>query len=727
MNKQDSLITWIYDHSDTLPLSPGSLYNSYSEDQGYDSSQSAFSKLTKKLLEKGHLEKPDGEFDITDKGCRYSQNLLSDDPENMIPEDWKDVRKDLETFLIEQKEDEVHRCQVRDGSLKVCLSSIERFNAELIDEYFCTDAEDFYQALKTALENVCQPDEAPSFNVVPDLEWMEVSLPEAVSSSEMDGPVVVEGVIRKRQEIRHIIERATFECMQCAERVQKEQDSPQLKSPYKCEECGSMKFNDVMQTVSDVVDLDLTHREQQEVTLDARLTGDPDLPKSTRADLMTGSRIRALGVVELQESQNKKRKKESRLKILDFERADEKKTVDDLGDELKNEVIAKINASDQPFDDFAASIAPGLGDMELPKKAFTASLISAPRIKDEDGRLHTAVISNPGTGKSKLQEWVNENFNKTHRADGGTGTGTGLTATVEQQNGGGWQLVAGPLVFADGGYLQIDEFDKFAEGELAQLNTAMESGILPVSKASINAELPAEATVMATGNFQGKLSNFDAAYEMLPEKGEGLYDRFALMCAVTESGEEAEEKLAAYYMDDSCLSSEQQALFQTPFSPNELRVFRHLAQRRKPMLTPEVRDVIQEYKQAAEEMDEGLKGSSNRMFKHLIQLSQAVARVNLRDTVTVEDAEKAVKLKRKCRDSLDLDLGEDPATQLKRTNKLKAVRDAIESLGGRDASIDVDNLQEESGLDVTEFEDALQTLKDEGEIEQIGSNEVIEA
>jgi len=72
-------------------------------------------------------------------------------------------------------------------------------------------------------------------------------------------------------------------------------------------------------------------------------------------------------------------------------------------------------------------------------------------------------------------------------------------------------------------------------------------------------------------------------------------------------------------------------------------------------------------------------------------------------------------------------LGEDPATQLERTNKLKAVREAADSLDAGDGPVDVDKLQDESGLGTAEFEDALQTLKDEGEIEQIGSDEVIEA
>ncbi len=727
MNKQDRVLTWLFEQEDLTPVSPGDFYHQYCESEGYDASQSAFSKLTKKLLEKGHLEKPDGsQFEITEKGERYADNLLNDTIDDLRPEGWEDVKQDLETFLNQQKSEEMHSAQVSGEPLTVKLSELERFNSELVDGFFSDRPHLFIEEFEQGCSNVCQPDEPPEIRIKPDVDWLEISLSEALTSSTLNEPVIVEGVIRKRDKALKQTEAATFECQGCANQVSKDQDGDSLTSPYQCDECGAKKFEDVEKEVRDVVGLELTQREKQEVTLFVSIKGNPDLSEDVKSELMTGSRIRVLGTPELMEA-HKTGQQDSFLNAIDFERCDKRRSVEDMSDELKEQVLAKMEASEDPFDDFAASLAPKLGDLELPKKAFTASLIRAPRWKDEDGRLHSAVVSNPGTGKSDLQEWVNEHFDKTHRADGGTGTGTGLTATVEQENGGGWQLVAGPLVFADGGFLQIDEFDKFAEGELAQLNTAMESGVLPVSKASIDAELPAEATVMATGNFQGKLSNFDAAYEMLPEKGEGLYDRFALMCAVTESGEEAEEKLAAYYMDNGELSDEQQALFQTPFTPNELRVFRHLAKQHTPVLTPEARHVLQEYKQAAEEMDEGLKGSSNRMFKHLIQLSQAVARCNLRDTVTVEDAEKAKRLKRECRDSLDLGLGEDPATQLERTNKLKAVREAAGSLDAGDRPVDVDNLQEESGLGAAEFEDALQTLKDQGEIEQIGSDEVIEA
>ena len=593
MNKQFQILTWIYQNQENFPLKSGKIFQAYQETEDYDSRQNAFSDLLSKLTEKGFIEKVEyGTYDITDKGARKVETFLYEDTEDIVrPENYSDMVDELDRYFMDRKASDIQGALLNGEDLKISLEDLDRFNSELFEDYFSENPESFVEALEEALARNTDTENVPDYRIVPDLEWLDIPLNEAITSSNLEGPMIVSGIIRKREQVSKIVTSAVFECTQCGDRYEKEQGRGPLKSPYKCD-CGSRKFEVESRVIKDVIDFQLSHRDEQETTLDARIIGNPDLEEEAQKDLMTGTKVQLLGVPELLENQHKNaEKREIRLEVIDYERADRKKDISQIDKETKKKVLQKVKASEDPFHDFAMSIAPDLGDMDLPRKVVTAALIGAPEMdrdgSTEYGRIHVGIISNPGTGKSHLQNWVNEKFEKAYQTQGQSGTGTGLTATVEQTKGGEWQLVAGKLVFADRGILQIDEFDKFREGELTSLNTAMESGFFSVDKASVSAELPGRATVIATGNFAGKLDNYQKAYEMLPEKGEGLYDRFALMCAVTDTGSEAQDKIMAKFMDSEELTEQEKELFEVPFTPEELRVYRHLARKYYPGLTQE--------------------------------------------------------------------------------------------------------------------------------------------
>jgi len=737
MNKQFQILTWIYENQENFPLKSGKIFQAYQETEGYDAQQANFSQLLSKLSDKNFIEKVEyGTYDITDKGARKVETFLYEDSEEIVrPENYSDMVDELDRYLLDRKSSDIQGALLNGEAVKISLEDIDRFNSELFEEYFSENPESFVEALEEALARNTDTEEVPDYSIVPDLDWLDIPLNEAITSSNLEGPMIVSGIIRKREQVSKIVTSAVFECVLCGDRYEKEQGKGPLKSPYKCD-CGSRKFEVESREIKDVIDFQLSHRDEQETTLDARIIGNPDLEKETQKDLMTGTKVRLLGVPELLENQHKNaEKREIRLEVIDYERSDRKKDISQIDKETKKQVLQRVKASEDPFEDFAMSIAPDLGDMDLPRRVVTASLIGAPEMdrdgSTEYGRIHVGIISNPGTGKSHLQNWVNEKFEKAYQTQGQSGTGTGLTATVEQTKGGEWQLVAGKLVFADRGILQIDEFDKFREGELTSLNTAMESGFFSVDKASVSAELPGRATVIATGNFAGKLDNYQKAYEMLPEKGEGLYDRFALMCAVTDTGSEAQDKIMAKFMDSEELTEQEKELFEVPFTPEELRVYRHLARKYDPGLTQEAVKVLKERLEAPKESDNAeIRGESNRLPTHLIKISMAVARANLNEKVTTEDAEKAIELMNECKQSLDLELSESAKQAVKGYRKQKAVKETVKELsdGSEGAEVEevLDRVSSDIGIDRREVEDVLKTLKNDGQFYEPESGQVAE-
>jgi len=727
-----NLLQFLYDNRAVLPLKSLHLFQAYCEIEEYTGSQGSFTELMSKLHEKNLVEKPDyGVYDIDERGINKVETLRGLENQGIArPEGYGDIVEELTFYFMEKLDDEIAECRVKGEELSVSLEDLDSYNAEIV-EFFEENPDQFMDALREALEDYTV-DEVPEYKVLPDLEWLEMALADAKNSSAIGEPIIVEGIIRKSEDVMPLIVSAHFECVQCGDLYEKEQDSSKLKSPYKCD-CGSKKFDVEEKLCTDVLDFELSQRDQKETKMDARLLG--SIGRDTQMDLMTGSKVKILAKIEeASNGDTKSSKMPTRLQVISYEKSDKKQEISDIEDDKKQHVLEVVDNAEDPLDDvIVPSVAPGLGDMDLPKKVTSISYWGSPEIDEEGtgskdyGRLHTAIIANPGLGKSGLLNWWQSNFSKTFQAQGKSATSTGLTASVEQTKGGEWRLVAGKLVFADQGVLEIDEFDKFPEGELTSLNTAMEKGFFEVDKATVNgAELPGRATIIAAGNFQGKLDDHTFPYELLPEKGEGLYDRFALMCAITESGSEAHESIKERFMDSDS-SSDGPVL-----DVDELRLYRYMSKQCEPRLCDESWKVLKSFVDAASnKKNSDLQGESNRFVEQLIKITLAVARMNLRDDVALEeDAQKACELVRKSRESMGLSMGDSTvATEYKESKKEEKVLDAYEELSdGETDAVEIEALKEkvtdETQIGGKAFEQVLDNLKNNGEFYKPSQGEV---
>jgi replicative DNA helicase Mcm len=734
MNKQFQLLTWIYENRPNFPLRAGKMFQAYQETEDYSSSQGAFSQLLTKLVEKNLLEKPKhNHYQITESGERLAKNHLGQDTEDISrPEDYGDVVDELDEFMFREMRERIPEAQLNHEPIKFSMDEIQGFSHELAD-FFEQNPESFISALEEALRLHVDTSELPDWKLVPDVEYLEMDLGAARNSSKIGQPVAVEGIVKRAEQVANMIVSVEFQCVNCGQIVEKEQDSAKLKSPYKCDACGSRKFDINEKEYQDVIDFKLSRREELETTMNVRIKGSPDLEKEVQKDLMTGSRVKVLGVISDNGQDSKDSKKiESYLKAISYVGSDKKKDISEISDEKKEDVLKKIGESEDPFKDFAQSIAPGLGDLDLAKKCIAISLVGSPEFEDESvgskeyGRIHVGIFANPGLGKSELLLWQENTFEKTYRAEGGQGSSSGLTASAQQNKGGQWEIIAGKLVFADRGFLMVDEFDKFPKGELTALNTAMESGFFDVDLATSTARLPGRATVIAAGNFQGKLDEHTFPYEILPEKGEGLYDRLALMCAITDSGEKARESIRSRFTVGE--STEDKAVF----DKEELRIYRHLAKDCSPWLSQDAADVLDQFVEAANDKSGGeLRGESNRFLVHLIKITLSIARFNLReDTATAEDARKAVKLMRECRDSLGLAMGDssvsDEFRKASREQKVKTIYEELAEDG--EGSVETQDLEEEvverTSISANQFQEIVSRLKSDGQFYEPSNGEV---
>jgi replicative DNA helicase Mcm len=579
------------------------------------------------------------------------------------------------------------------------------------------------QALDEAFSEFVEEGHDVGLRVIFDTDSYSREIGDVKQSDLVDSFVQVDGMIRLCEDLVTKIDSAVFECSQCGTRYEKEQDSGKLKSPYKCE-CGSKKFQVIEKRFKDFLKFELASNDVQDDSLFCRAEL-KHLFDGYREALQTGRRVRVSGYVSKEKLSKKSEEYRTVFNVIGYQSLDKKTDFSQIDDKVKREVKRKVEESENPFRDFALSIAPEIREMELPKKQVGASLIGATPFEDkrEWGRIHSCFYSNPGMGKSALMEEVNDVFGNVHTADNNS-SGVGLTGTVTETKDNRWRVTAGTMVFADKGVLTIDEFDKIDSEDLGSLNTAMESGYIQINKAA-RAKLPARASVIVAGNFEKTLDKYDEVQEHLPEKAVGLSDRFALMSAITEQDT---EKVSNAIMDK--YADKDSGSGSVRFTEEELVVYRNITQRFYPKLSREARERLMDYIKAEKDVAESkdnteFQGESNRFIEDLAKLTMMFARSRFSSRTSKEDAERAYQLFRECRDTLGSDVGE-PGVKASQRQRFAEVKEKYDLVKGDDGKAEVEEIIEKVDLEEDKAEEVIEKLKREGELFEPSQGEVQE-
>ncbi|MEM4592998.1 MAG: minichromosome maintenance protein MCM, partial [Sulfolobales archaeon] len=222
----------------------------------------------------------------------------------------------------------------------------------------------------------------------------------------------------------------------------------------------------------------------------------------------------------------------------------------------------------------------------------------------------------------------------------------GLTAAViRDKQSGEFFLEAGAMVLADGGIVAVDEIDKMREEDRVAIHEAMEQGTVTISKAGIHARLSARASVLAAGNPKrgryvdalGLSGNINLPVTIL--------SRFDLIFVVKDVAEIDRDKQIVRHVLE--VHSTEGARAEIP--PDLLRKYIAYARKYvKPKLTDEAKRIIENYyielrKRSAADPNAPL-AITTRQLEALIRLSEAHAKMALKNEVEAEDALEAVRL-----------------------------------------------------------------------------------
>ncbi|KAM9847557.1 DNA helicase MCM8 [Aulostomus maculatus] len=296
------------------------------------------------------------------------------------------------------------------------------------------------------------------------------------------------------------------------------------------------------------------------------------------------------------------------------------------------------------------------------------------------GDPHILMVGDPGLGKSQMLQAVCNVAPRGIYVCGNSTSSAGLTVSLYRDPGSGdYALEAGALVLADQGLCCIDEFDKLGNQQQALLE-AMEQQSVSLAKAGIVSSLPARTSVVAAANPVGGHYNRGKTVSENLKMGSPLLSRFDVVFLLLDIPDESHDRhLSEHVManragrgkNSSAVVTRTNSATETsillehsdmplserlqipageisdPIPACLLRKYISYARQYvHPSLSPEAAQTLQNFYLSLRSQSHSADTTpiTTRQLESLIRLTEARARLELRETATRGDAEDVVEI-----------------------------------------------------------------------------------
>jgi len=383
------------------------------------------------------------------------------------------------------------------------------------------------------------------------------------------------------------------------------------------------------------------------------------------------------------------------------------------------------------------SIAPSIfstGVMNFVKRSLALQLFGGVSRKNSDGTrtrgdIHILLMGDPGVAKSQLLTYVSELSPRGKFASGGGVSGAGLTAAAVRDTfaDGRFSLEAGVLPLSDRGLAAIDEFDKITEDDRKVMHPAMEQQRIDISKGGITASLPSRCAIIAAANPKsGRFSNRAANTSVIRSFKETglpppLASRFDIIWMMRDEVKAENDEMIAKHILHSRTRGVPEALIDEfvamdPVEVDKEQILKmgvdeteHLSQAflRKyiafakrnyhPNINEDVMALILEYyvnerqsfgREDSEDGESNVVPITARALEALIRLTEAHARMFLREEATAEDAKVALAVFKHWREEAGIeDESEFSGVSVKQRNKSIIVKNMIRDICAENGNI----------------------------------------
>jgi replicative DNA helicase Mcm len=491
-------------------------------------------------------------------------------------------------------------------------------------------------------------------------------------AKHIDTLVSFKGILIRSSPIRPKLIDATFECLVCKTQFNVTQLTSRIKWPKFCvkKSCKAKAQSDFR-----LISKNSTFIDWQSVTIQEIPEDLPPgrIPRAIQSILKhnlvdtvkPGDRVKVVGIYKSILAQSTKSINSTLFKTyIDVNLIDPEDKADelmDLSQEDKKE-IQKLSKEPRIQRKIARSIAPTIYGREDLKMACALSLFAGTRKKKPDGGykrgdIHVLFVGDPGTGKSEILKSAIDISPRGIYTSGKGSTAVGLTAAViKDTDTGQMNLEAGAVVLANGGIAAIDEFDKMDPQDRSALHEAMEQQTVSIAKAGIVATLKAQTAIIAAANPRsGRYDRYKTPTQNI-HLPPSLLSRFDLIFVVIDRPDPADDaQMAEFILKNSMIGKDSTQDDRTditaPINGDLLRKYiKHARRNYEPLLTDEAKERIKEYYldlRGKYDSEDAIVSILARNLDALVRLSEAYAKMALKEIVLKEDVEEIIKLFRR--------------------------------------------------------------------------------
>lgn len=280
------------------------------------------------------------------------------------------------------------------------------------------------------------------------------------------------------------------------------------------------------------------------------------------------------------------------------------------------------------------------------------------------GDINVLLLGDPGTAKSRFLKYVEKTGQRAVYTTGKGASAVGLTAAVHKDPvTREWTLEGGALVLADRGICLIDEFDKMNDQDRVSIHEAMEQQSISISKAGIVTSLQARCSVIAAANPIGGRYDSSKLFTQNVELTDPIISRFDILCIVKDVVDPVTDEMLAKFVVDSHFksqpkganndsASESEDASGMPTDPEILPqdLLKKYVTYAKLNVFPRLHDA--DLNKLSHVYAELQKESSHeqgvpiavRHIESMIRMSEAHARMHLRQHVIQEDVDMAIRV-----------------------------------------------------------------------------------